>query len=108
MQSRPIYIYAVTINSPQSAGTIWRLVAFLELARYSGATRRLERVDVLGERPVFTLILKIPVPNGGAVIRARNMLLLMNFEEQSTLLTSSDGWTVIQSQWRPREVPRVW
>lgn len=107
---------------PQSEETYWRLphrfeykvigpyallqqilkslLESLELALYSGVELvPASRVE-LGTRREWMLILKIPALSSGAVTSLKQMLLSMNFEEESTLRICSGGWIVIRSEWK--------
>lgn len=77
--------------------------------QFIGAELELAKVSEPGRRLVFRLTLKIPAQSGGAVIEARQMLSLMNFEEESMYHMSFGGQIDILSLWRPKEVPgRSW
>lgn len=66
------------------------------LFTYTGEEAELVKVSAPGKRQVYRLTLKIHEQNGGAVIKVKQMLLLMSFEELWTYPMSSGGLTVIQ------------
>jgi len=78
----------------------------------SGVQLELESPDVLGTKQDWVLIVRILGnfsltlgPNFGAATRVKEMLLSMNFVEESMLPTYCDGWIVTLSGWRLRVVP---
>lgn len=70
----------------------------------SGVILELANLEMHGNRQVWTLTLRIPVPNGGTDTVVRNVLLSTSFEEISMLPICSDGSTVTRSWWKSKEV----
>lgn len=61
------------------------------------------RVTLRGPRPGSSLIVKIRALSFGAAMLIKRMLSSMSFEELATYPIFSDGSTVIQSVWRPKD-----
>jgi len=94
--------------SGQSALTIQNQLEWSDLATCTGVELGVESLGVLGKRQVWTLMLKIQTQSFGVGTMARNMLSLMNLEEESMCLTSSDGLTAIQSVWKSKDPQFHW
>lgn len=62
----------------------------------------LESHGALGPRLRWKRILKIRALSSGVDTELRNMLSLMNFEEESISAMYSDGWIDIRSQWKSK------
>lgn len=92
--------FNITGLCEQSLLTMQNRLDWSELVGYSGVQLELASQGELGNLRDWTLTLKTPVQNGGVDILAMRLLLSMNFEVQSTSVTSCVGWTVIQSQWK--------
>jgi len=100
----PVYEWSLIGHLGQLEQIIWRLSQLFVKYGASGAEAKLASLDVLGKKPVWTLTLNAQEVNFGMVIKARKMLLLMNFEEVLTCHTSYDGVTGILAEWRLKEV----
>jgi hypothetical protein len=79
-----------------------------ENAEFSGAELALERVEGRGRKPAWMLIVRIQDRSGGAATVVKNMLLSMNFEEESMSRTCSVGWIDIRYLWKPKDLPDHW
>jgi len=101
--SQPQLEYRLTELSEESALTTRAQLLWNDFATSSGARLELASREGRGKKPRWMLTLKIPEPSGGADTAVRQMLSSMNFEEVSTLATSSVGSTVIQSWWKSKE-----
>jgi len=75
-----------------------------------GELLALENQSVLGMKLESMLMLKIHDPSFGMVTKVRRVLLLMNFEEESTSRICCDGLIVTRSVWRSKAVRdrRLW
>lgn len=61
-----------------------------------------------GQKPEQMLIQRILAPNFGTAIKVKKTLSLMNLEEESTLVTCSDGWIVTRAWWRSKEAQNAY
>jgi hypothetical protein len=95
-----MYEFVVIIRSEKSALTTMHQLQWSAAALSIGATLELASQGLLGMKPVWTLTLKIPIPNTGAVTEVSNMLSSTNFVAVSMSHTYSAGWIVIRSQWK--------
>jgi len=91
-------------HSKSSLRTVWKSLQLCEPLMFFGVEPEQEKVSEPGRRQVYRLTLKIHAPNGGAVIRAKNMLSLMNFEEVLTYPTCYDGSIATLSVWSSKVV----
>lgn len=96
--------FVITAPSRGSVRTICNLHPWSGPSLYSGERLVQESLDWRGNSQVWQLTLKIQEPSFGMVTRARNMLLLTNFEEVLTSPMSYDGLTGILSLWRSRDL----
>lgn len=90
--------------SERSVVTLQNRMEWSELATYSGVSLGLASHGVLGKKRESTLTLRIRDPSFGVDILANNMLCSMNLEAVSTFRTCSDGWIVIRSQWKLKDL----
>lgn len=97
------YVFHLTVPCFKSLLTIATHFRKLDPARYTGV--RLEQVSrgELGKKQEHLLILRILGPNSGVAIAVKNMLLLMNFEEELMWDICSDGWTDIHVTWKSKD-----
>lgn len=109
-QSRQIFSFGIILPCREYLPTIQAHCRLYVSAWCTGVVQVLARVDRPGMKRAWTLTLKIQEPNGnvtlilgGAVTEVRNVLSLMNFEEQSIFPMSSAGLTGTRSVWRLRE-----
>jgi len=103
---RRLFVFKITGLCEQSAQTTLNQLQWSELAMYSGVKLALASRGELGKRLDYKLTLRIQEPSFGAGIKARSMLLSMNFVEASMSVTCFDGWTVTQSSWKLRDLPQ--
>jgi len=96
--------FAITELCEQSALTLRNQLEWSELAMCSGVELVLESQGVLGNLPVWTVTLKIPIQSSGAAIKVRKMLSSMNFVETFQSRTCFDGWIDILSQWKSKDL----
>lgn len=101
------FVYKVTGLSVRSAQTMRNRLEWSDLVTVSGVELNLGNRGMLGQQPVSTLTLKIPARSSGVDTWIRAVWSLMNFEEVSMSATSSDGWIVIRSLWRKRDLQSV-
>lgn len=109
-RSRRTYLFAVILNSHESAKTLWYAsinfrfqLQLRGLSKSSGDVQDLERVDLPGMKPVWMLSLKTHPQNGGTVTGLRQTLLSMSFEAVSQLSIFSAGSTAIRCVWKRKE-----
>lgn len=107
MKYLPIYLSVVTTRYAPSLPNIQSLILSNERVLFFGVKLVQEKVVVPGMKPVSTLIVKIPAQSGGAVTVVKRMLLSMNFAEQLMFHTYLDGSIVIQSEWKPKDLPSL-
>lgn len=80
-----------------------RLSLWRESVMYSGDQLGLVKVAVHGRKLEWKLTVRIPELSFGAVTSLKEMLLSMNFEEESTFHTCCAGSIVIRSVWKLKE-----
>ena len=100
--SQVMFTFVITFQFEPLLRIALRQLLWKDNVMYSGDALEVERVEEPGKRQEWKLTLKIREPNGGAVTKVKKMWLLMNFEEESTFPTYSDGWTDIQSVWKQK------
>lgn len=93
--SLPTYEWYLTAPSYLLEPITAFLKIWLDLVPYIGALQEQANRIVLGKKLGPTVTLKILALSSGAAIKVKRMLLLMNFEEESTSRTCSDGLTSI-------------
>lgn len=103
MKSLPTYEFVVILPSEESTRTIACQLRWSGVYQFSGAKLVRVKVEELGKKPVWELIVKTQIPSGGTDTEIRSMLLSMNFEEESIYLMFSGGSIGTRSVWRPRE-----
>lgn len=94
--------FVVTLHCEPSARHMLFRLACNEWLMSIGAELVLASREELGEKPVWTLTLKIRALNSGVDTKVREMLSLMSFEEESTFPICLDGWIDTQSGWRSK------
>lgn len=104
MRSPKMYTYVIMGISSELQPIMLHRLEWSELATFIGVRLDWVSQSELGTRPVWKLILRIPGLNGGVATVVNQLLSSMNFGVISVLATCSDGWIVIQSQWKPKEV----
>lgn len=97
---RRIYEFVVMVRCEKSAMTTMHQLQWSAAAMSIGATLELESRGLLGMKPEWTVILKIPIPNSGVLTEVSGMLSSTNFVVASMSHTYSGGWIVIRSAWR--------
>lgn len=99
----PIYEYAVTQPSRESARTTWFRFRWSEPVQFFGVQLVLEKAVELGKKQGWKLILRIPIRSFGADTSVRDTLSSMNFEEESISVTCYDGWIGTRSEWKLKD-----
>lgn len=102
--SRHKYVFVIMGTFNELVPILTALKDVFEPVLSTGVQLELESPDVLGMKPDWELILRTLEPNSGVDTETRSMLYWMNFEEASTLRTYSDGWIVILSRWRTKDL----
>lgn len=100
---RRIYEFVVIVRSEKSAMTTMHRLQWSAAAMSIGATLELGSQGLLGMKPVWTLTLRIPIPNSGVLTEVSGMLSSMSFVVASMSHTYSGGWIAIRSVWRLKE-----
>jgi len=100
-----ISLFDIIVRSELSLVTMLSLLPGKEMSYVT--MEPLVRVKVVGrgKKQEFLLMSRIRAASSGAGIAVSRMLLLTNFAEVLTSVTSCGGPTGIQSLWRPKEVP---
>lgn len=101
--SRQTYVFCITKLSEQSALTLRNQLEWSELAMFSLVKLELASHGGPGTWQEWTLTVKIPTQNSGAVILVNEMLLSMNFVVESMSHISYVGSTAIQLTWRSKD-----
>lgn len=101
--SRLTYVFCITKLSEQSALTLRNQLEWSELVMYTSVQLELESQGGPGTWQDWTLTVRIPTQNSGAVIPVRELLLSMNFVVESMSHTSYVGLTVIQLTWKSKD-----
>lgn len=102
--SRVTYTFVIITHCERLLKTTWLQFQLKKKSMSSTELQVPERVNELGMKPVFRLILKTPGPSGGADIEIRKTLSLMNFEEILTWPIYCVGSTDTRYLWRQKEV----
>lgn len=105
MTYHPTYSFAIIGRSEQSLQTMARQLLENETWWFTMAQPVPVKAVALGRKPEKMLMLKIHVLSSGAATVVKRMLLLTNFEEVLTSVTSFAGLTGILSLWKPKELP---
>jgi hypothetical protein len=100
--SQVMFSFAITFHYEPLLRITLRQLLWRDNVMFSGDALEVVRVEEPGQRQEWKLTLRIREPNGGVVTKVKKMLLLMNFEEESTSPTYLDGWTDIQSVWKQK------
>lgn len=98
-----VTLMLVIIPCVEYAETIRDLLQWNVSYTFSGVQQGLVNQEEPGKRLVWKLTQRIPARSFGAVIKVKNMLSSMNFEEESTFPIFCDGWIGIQSSWKQRD-----
>lgn len=106
MTSQMTYTFAVTTSCVQLARTTYNQLLWSGDAQFSGGRLRLASQEEHGQRALYRVIQKIPIQSSGMATRARSTWLSMNFEVESTSVTSSNGLTDIRLLWRLKDPQR--
>lgn len=100
LQSPQMLEFVVTAPYEEYLVILLNLPQLRRLLTSTGDLPEPVKAEEPGMKAAWTLILKIQEPSFGVDIKVRDMLSLMNFEEQSTLPIFYGGWIVTQSLWR--------
>lgn len=103
-----IYTLDIIGRSKQFMWTTWNQLQLKEWFTSIMASQEPVKHIGPGQRPVWTLTLKIQLPNGGAAIELNRELSLMSLEVVSTSATCFDGLISIQSQLKQKEARFPW
>jgi len=106
--SQPIYEFNITGHSALLLRTLAHQLLWNDKFMSLRGELALENLDALGKKPVFLLILKIPVQNSGMDIEIKSMLSSTNFEEVSISPTYSAGSIGTLCLWRSKDLPPPW
>lgn len=103
MPYRQMYEWYLTGPSGRLPATSQLACQLNDMLLSFGVVHALENQDVLGMKQESMLMLKIQDPSSGTVIKLRETLLLMNFEEESMYRIYLDGSTVIRCVWKSKD-----
>lgn len=106
-QSPHLFVCKVTGLCEASRLTTLNQLEWSELATYSGVILEQGKVCGLGKRRGWTLTLRIPGQNSGAVTVAKSLLSSMNFGVESISHTCCDGWIVTLVKWKSKDHLRL-
>lgn len=101
---QPTFEFVITELSEASALTLRNQLQWSELATYTQVRLVLANRNSLGNEQDWTLTLKIPTQNSGAVTVANAVLSSMNFEVESMSHTFSDGSIDILAMWKSKDL----
>jgi len=99
------YEWLVIVPYEESVPTFQFLCRLNDKLSCFGVVQVLANHVVLGMKQEICATLSAHGVSFGTAIKARRKLLSMSFEEVSTLDTSFDGWTAIQSVWKSKALP---
>lgn len=102
ISSLSLHSYALNLTVPFELldQTTEKLIPWFGRAKCFGVLQVLEKVIEHGPKQDRMLMLSLQEASSGTVTNLKNMLYLMNFEEQLMLDISSPGSTATPSEWR--------
>lgn len=100
---QPMYVFSITGLCEASALTLQNRLLWSELVMYSLVQLALVSQGQLGREQVWTLTLKIPTQNSGAVTAANQVLSSMNFVVESMSRTYYAGSIAIRATWKSKD-----
>jgi hypothetical protein len=101
---QPTFEFVITELSEASVLTLRNQLEWSELATFSLVRLELANQNWRGNGREWTLTLKIPTQNSGAVTVANALLSSMNFEVESMSHTFSDGSIDILAMWKSKDL----
>ena len=101
--SQETYVFDIIEHCGPSQQTTLNQLLWSELVTYSSVQLEQVNQNLLGNRQVYKLTVKIPTQNSGAVTVVKKTLSSMNFVAESMSRTYYDGLIVIRSTWKSKE-----